>query len=63
MKGRSFLTLLDYTPDEIRKLLDLAAKVKEEKKNGASLHGNAVFSKARREITLPERRLLPCGRA
>ena len=34
MKGRSFLTLLDYTPDEIRKLLDLAAKVKEEKKNG-----------------------------
>ena len=34
MKGRSFLTLLDYTPDEIRKLLDLAAQVKKEKKNG-----------------------------
>ena len=34
MKGRSFLTLLDYTPDEIRKLLDLAAQVKKEKKDG-----------------------------
>lgn len=34
MKGRSFLTLLDYTPDEIRALLDLAAKVKDEKRRG-----------------------------
>ena len=34
MKGRSFLTLLDYTPEEIRQLLSLAAKVKSEKKNG-----------------------------
>lgn len=34
MKGRSFLTLLDYTPDEIRQLLSLAAQVKNEKKNG-----------------------------
>ena len=34
MKGRSFLTLLDYTPDEIRQLLSLAAQVKKEKKNG-----------------------------
>lgn len=34
LKGRSFLTLLDYTPDEIRYLLDLAAKVKAEKKQG-----------------------------
>ena len=34
LKGRSFLTLLDYTPDEILYLLDLAAKRKEEKKNG-----------------------------
>ena len=34
MKGRSFLTLLDYTPEEIRALLRLAAQVKEEKKQG-----------------------------
>jgi len=34
MKGRNFLTLLDYTPDEIRDLLKLAAQVKSEKKNG-----------------------------
>ena len=25
--GRSFLTLLDYTPDEIRHLLDLAKRL------------------------------------
>ncbi len=29
--GRSFLTLLDYTPDEIRYLLDLAKRLKREK--------------------------------
>ena len=34
MKGRSFLTLLDYSPDEINKLLDLADQVKDEKKKG-----------------------------
>ncbi len=33
-KGRSFLTLLDYSPEEIEYLLDLAKKLKEEKKNG-----------------------------
>lgn len=30
-QGRSYLTLLDYTPDEIRKLLDLSHQVKAEK--------------------------------
>ena len=34
MKGRRFITLLDYTPEEISRLLALAAQVKEEKKNG-----------------------------
>lgn len=34
LKGRNFLTLKDYTPEEIRYLLDLAADVKEKKKNG-----------------------------
>lgn len=31
---RNFLTLLDYTPDEIRFLISLAKKLKEEKKAG-----------------------------
>lgn len=34
LRGRSFLTLLDYSQDEILYLLDLAAKLKEEKKKG-----------------------------
>ena len=33
LKGRNFLTLLDYTPEEIRYLLDLAKDLKEKKKN------------------------------
>ena len=34
LKGRSFLTLLDYTPEEIAALLDLAAELKAKKKAG-----------------------------
>lgn len=34
LKGRSFLTLRDFTPDEILYLIDLAAEVKEKKKKG-----------------------------
>ena len=34
MKGRSFLKLLDYTPSEIAGLIDLAAKLKADKKAG-----------------------------
>jgi len=34
LKGRSFLKLLDFTPKEIRYLLDLSKKLKSEKKNG-----------------------------
>lgn len=33
LKGRDFLKLLDFTPDEIRGLIDLAAELKEKKKN------------------------------
>ena len=36
LKGRNFLTLLDYTPEEIRYLLDLSHELKEKKKNGIS---------------------------
>ena len=34
LKGRHFLTLKDYTPKEIEYLLELAADLKEKKKNG-----------------------------
>lgn len=34
LKGRSFLKLLDYTPEEIMYLIDLAAELKAKKKNG-----------------------------
>ena len=34
LKGKSFLTLLDYSPEEIEELLSLAAKLKAEKKAG-----------------------------
>ena len=34
LKGRNFLKLLDFTPDEINELLDLAAELKEKKKSG-----------------------------
>lgn len=34
LKGRNFLTLKDYTPEEIVYLLDLAAAYKEKKKKG-----------------------------
>ena len=36
LKGKSFLTLLDFTPTEIEGLLDLAAEFKAKKKNGIS---------------------------
>ena len=32
LKGRNFLTLKDYTPEEITYLLELSAKYKAEKK-------------------------------
>lgn len=34
LKGKSFLKLLDFTPDEINYLIDLAADLKQKKKNG-----------------------------
>jgi ornithine carbamoyltransferase len=35
LRGRSLLTLLDYSPEEIRFLLDSAKQLKEERKGGA----------------------------
>ena len=34
LKGRHFLKLMDYTPEEINYLIDLAAELKDKKKNG-----------------------------
>ena len=34
LKGKNFLKLLDFTPEEIRYFLDLAKKLKADKKNG-----------------------------
>ena len=36
LKGRNFLKLLDYTPEEINYLIDLSARLKKEKKDGVS---------------------------
>lgn len=43
LKGRSFLTLRDFTKEEIDYLLRLAAKLKENKKNGIT--GNTLKGK------------------
>ena len=37
LNGKSFLTLLDFTPDEITGLLDLAAALKAKKKAAAAI--------------------------
>ena len=34
LKGRSFLTIMDFTPEEIRYMLDLAKELKVKKKAG-----------------------------
>ena len=34
LKGRNFLTLKDFTPEEIEYMLDLSAYLKEKKKKG-----------------------------
>ncbi len=34
LKGRSFLTLKDFTPEEINFMLDYAAALKKKKKEG-----------------------------
>jgi ornithine carbamoyltransferase len=43
LKGRSFLTLKDYTPDEIEYLLNLAKELKDKKKKG--ILGNSLKGK------------------
>ena len=43
LKGRSFLTLMDFTPDEINYLLNLAADLKSKKRAG--IRGNSLAGK------------------
>lgn len=43
LKGRSFITLKDFTPEEIGGLLDLAAELKAKKKQGIT--GNSLKGK------------------
>ena len=38
LKGRDFIELSDYTPDEIRYLLDLAIELKRKVKAGETFH-------------------------
>ena len=45
LKGRSFLSLLDFTPEEITGLIDLAAELKAQKKSGTphdTLRGKSI---------------------
>ena len=37
LKGRNFLTLKDFTPEEIQYMIDLSADLKAKKKNGISI--------------------------
>ena len=43
LKGRSFLTLMDFTPEEIKYLLDLSADLKAKKRAG--IRGNSLAGK------------------
>ena len=43
LKGRNFLTLKDYTPEEILYLIELAADLKAKKKQG--IRGNSLLGK------------------
>ena len=54
LKGRDFLTLLDYTPEEIAYLVDLAAELKAKKKAGVLhdvLRGKNVAKKKEKTST------------
>ena len=42
LKGRNFLTLKDFTPEEITYLLDLAADLKEKKKKALGIPPSAT---------------------
>ena len=43
LKGRNFLKLMDYTPEEITYLIDLSQELKEKKKKGIRQEYSADF--------------------
>ena len=43
LKGRNFLTLMDFTPEEIRYMLDLAHDLKAKKRAG--IHNEVLKGK------------------
>ena len=49
LKGRNFLKLMDYTPEEILYLIDLAADLKSKKKQGI-LHDSLIGKKYRADF-------------
>ena len=54
LQHTSFKTMLQYTPEEIKYFLDLAAKLKADKKAGKeikTLEGKTLFSSSKK--TLP----------
>ena len=56
LKNRSFLKLLDFTPEEIQYLLDLSASLKKAKKEGTEqqkLKGTRSFTVRKRFYTYP----------
>ena len=48
LKGRSFLTLLDFSPQEIRYLLDLAHALKKKKKDAVTTDPSGTRAPAAR---------------
>ena len=42
LKGRNFLTLKDFSPEEITYLIDLAADLKDKKKNGIPVKSKKI---------------------
>ena len=53
LKGRDFLTLKDFTPEEIAYLLDLSAELKEKKKKGIPVDQRSRCGRCRSYLKEP----------
>jgi hypothetical protein len=59
LKGRSFLTLMDFSPEEVRYLLDLSRDLKAKKRMGVFNHllkGKNIVLLFEKASTRPRRR-------
>ena len=52
LKGKSFLKLLDFTPEEINYLIDYAAQLKKQKKEGTNNKGEKQALARRRQACM-----------